>query len=360
MWDAPHWQRKLFPMSDLSEHINLQGSHRVRPESPTLEGAAAQAIEQAFRDLIETRYLYQKVSLDLRAMEAAVTSAVEDAAVRRAGYTGSEPVPDVEPATPARLKLLAAEIEKRPWQLTTRHMGDERGAAEIRRHARTGTQPLGTPIEKMNIVFYLPSVQLRCPSRCKAVTTFIALASSTGFVFDSPYPRKAGGEIEQIYTPIYRCEMCRETLYTLLVRRAGPRLHLCGFAPRREPFVPPDAPKGVAHILSEAEQAVAEGDIYAGFYHLRTMLEHHLKARLSIAVEWQVRGDELVAKHYATIPKDLGGVLPSLTLAWERLSECLHTRTGEVEEYQRQRDAICKHFQALDLLSPASPLPGGT
>jgi hypothetical protein len=90
------------------------------------------------------------------------------------------------------------------------------------------------------------------------------------------------------------------------------------------------------------------------------MLEHHLKARLSIAIELQVRGDELVAKHYATLPKDLGGVLPSLTLAWERLSECLHTRTGEVEEYQRQRDAICKHFRALDLLSPASPLPGGT
>src|ERR1700686_4578342 len=52
--------------------------------------------------------------------------------------------------------------------------------------------------------------------------------------------------------------------------------------PRREPFVPPDAAKGVAYILSDAQQAVAEGDIYAGFYHLRTMLEHHLKARLSI------------------------------------------------------------------------------
>jgi hypothetical protein len=87
------------------------------------------------------------------------------------------------------------------------------------------------------------------------------------------------------------------------------------------------------------------------------MLAHDLKARLSIPIEQQVRGDGLVAKHYATLTKDLGGVLPSLSLAWERLSECLHTRTGEVEEYQRQRDAICRHFQALDLLSPRSTLP---
>lgn len=344
-------------VSDLREHIGLQGSYVGRAESPTLEGAAAQAIEQAFRDLIENRYLYQKVRLDLRAMETAVTSAVETAAARRAGHTGSEPVPPVEPATPARLKALAAEIERRPWQLMTRHLSDDRGASEIRRHARAGTQPLGTPVDKMNILFYLPSVQLRCPNRCRGNTTFIALGSSAGFIFDSPYPREVGTEIEQIYTPIYRCEMCRETLYTLLVRRQGPRLHLCGFAPRREPFVAPDAPPGVAHILAEAEQAVAEGDVFAGFYHLRTMIEHHLKARLGIAIEQQIRGDELVAKHYATLAKEVGSVLPSLATAWERLSQCLHTRSGDADVYRAQRDAVCKHFQVLSLLSPLPVAP---
>jgi hypothetical protein len=48
VWDAPQWQRKFFPMSDFSEQIGLQSSYMVRPESPALEGAAAQAIEQAF------------------------------------------------------------------------------------------------------------------------------------------------------------------------------------------------------------------------------------------------------------------------------------------------------------------------
>jgi hypothetical protein len=345
-------------MSDLAEHIGLQGTYVSRPESPTLEGAAAEANEQAFRDLIENRYLYQKVRLDLRVMEKAVATAVEAAAIRRDGSADSGQSLPVEPATPARLKVLTAEIERRPWQLLTRHLSDDRTAADIRRHARVGTQPLGTPVEKMNILFYLPSVQLRCPNRCKGNTTFIALGSSTGFIFDSPYPRESGIDIEQIYTPIYRCEMCRETLYTLLVRRFGPRLHLCGFAPRREPFVAPQAPEGVAPILSDAEQAVAEGDIYAALYHLRTMMEHHLKARLSIPIEQQIRGDELVARHYATLPKELGSVLPSLTTAWERLSQCLHTRTGHVEDYQRERDAICNHFQALDLLSPAAPITG--
>ena len=226
--------------------------------------------------------------------------------------------------------------------------------------ARLGGQPLGTPADEMNLTFYLPAVQLRCPGRCKGNGTFIPLVSSSDSGFDSPYPRQGNTGTEQIFVPIYRCEMCRETIYTILVRRGGLRLHLCGFAPRREPSASKPAPEFLVPILSDADQAVAEGDTYAGFYHLRTMLEHYLKTRLGIAISQQIRRDELIAKHYKMLSPAVAGMLPSVTVAWERLSYWLHTRTGEAEDYQTQRDAICKHIEVLEILGDKAAVQSPT
>lgn len=150
--------------------------------------------------------------------------------------------------------------------------------------------------------------------------------------------------------PIYRCEMCRETIYSILIRRIGLRIHLCGFAPRREPIISQRIPKALNPILSDAEQAVSEGDTYAAFYHLRTLIEHYAKTRLDIAITKQIRGDELVEKYYETILPEVSSMLPSLTTAWDNLSRWLHTRTGEPSDYQNCRDEICKHIELVAAL----------
>jgi hypothetical protein len=343
-------------MSSSEENIALHGMMMSRPESPALEGAAAQAIEEAFRELIERRYLYQKITVDLAAMDVAVIEAIEKA-IERAQIEASEPslgranfVAEPAPATPARLKALREEVAERPWRLVTRHVGDNPRFAEIHRTARIGTQALGTAPDELNLRFYLPGVRMRCPGKCKGESTFVAMVSSSDSGFDSPYPRKGSAGIEQIFIPIYRCEMCRETLYTLLVRRVALRLHLCGFAPRREPLASKAVPELLLPILNDAEQAVAEGDRFAGFYHLRTLIEHYLKDRLGIPMAQQIRGDDLVATHYNSLRSELRSVLPSLNTSWERLSHWLHTRTGEDEDFQKQRDAICKHIELLALV----------
>jgi hypothetical protein len=55
-----------------------------------------------------------------------------------------------------------------------------------------------------------------------------------------------------------------------------------------------------------------------------------------------MRGDELIDKHYQSLAEGLVSRLPSVSVAWEKLSHWLHTRTGEAEDYEPQRDAICK------------------
>jgi hypothetical protein len=101
--------------SNYEEQIALQGTLISRPESPALEGAPAKAIEEAFQELIERRYLYQKLTVDLGRIDAAVKQAVDKAMMRasapRAGAVGgsiSEPIP----ASPERLAELRSEIEK--------------------------------------------------------------------------------------------------------------------------------------------------------------------------------------------------------------------------------------------------------
>jgi hypothetical protein len=76
-------------------------------------------------------------------------------------------------------------------------------------------------------------------------------------------------------------------------------------------------PEHLVPILNDSDQAVAEGDTFAGFYHLRTMLEHYLKIRLGIPIAQQIRGDELIAKHHETLLPAVTAMLPSLTTAWE-------------------------------------------
>ena len=311
------------------EELNIQHGLPCRPESPTLETTARKAIEAAMRELIQEKLLYQKITVNLDELESALT---------KAGVK----------TDPAKIAALQNEVSKRPWKLETHHMGDDPQHAEIYRYARVGGQAVGTPLEEMNLHFYAPSVQLLC-RQCKGQTTFIALQGSHERRLGYPFPRTIQRGAEHVYTMFYRCESCRELMHAALIRREGLRLHLCGFAPRREQVPERSVPKELEKILIDASNAVAEGDLFAGFYHLRTMLEYYLKLRMSIPLDLQVRGEDLVTKHYDSLPPDLRSTLPSLTTAYGALSKNLHSRTGEVADYHALLEIVCDHIEGVAL-----------
>ena len=337
--------------TDLDEQIALQRSYRSRRESPLLEAAAAKAIESGLRELIETRYLYQKMTVNLNPVDELLKPhlALPPMDPGKLTITAAKLVAWNQ-GLPDYLKSLRGEIEKRPWHLETRHMGDSSFNAEVHRAASVGTSPVGTPIEKMPIHFYLPAVQIMCGGACKRVTTFSAHVSSSRFSLDSLHPRIGSNGTEQIFQPVYRCEVCRTMIYSVLVHRIGLRLHLCGFAPRRESLTSRSVPQHLVAILSDAEQAIAENDVFAGFYHLRTLLEHYLKQRNGTPLSDQIRGEELISKHYATLPVQWRSVLPSISDAYTTLSENLHARKGEVEDFNRLRDRVCDHIDMLAMM----------
>lgn len=280
--------------------------------------------------LIRTKLLYQKVEVSLAGLPAELKN-------KSISF-------DAE-----HIAMLEKEATLRPWHLTTHHLGDDEMTRDVTKGARVGASPVGTPPEKMPLYFYSPAVHLFC-KRCKNETTFVALSCSDRFWFGSPLPRTSDRGTEQIFCIFYRCEACRHTLHVVLVRRMGMHLHLCGFAPRKEQKPLRKVPKEIAPILQDAVNAVSEGDLFAGFYHLRTMVEHYMKFSLSIASDFRIRGEDLLAQYNATLPQALRGSLPSLTEAFDTLSKFLHSRTGSTEDFNKLLHSVCDHIEAKLLL----------
>jgi hypothetical protein len=318
------------------DEITIQHGLPGRAESPALERTARLAVEKALSDLVSSKLLYQKVVIDLSHLEAELEA------------TRAK-------ASRELLTSLQQEVEVRPWELNTHHQGDNPLHRSIFAAARAGGQPVGTPIREMHIHFYAPAVQLQCPV-CKGDRTFVALQSSRQFNLEPPYPDKSErGLTEQVYTIYYRCEGCRKFIYATLIRREGLQLHLCGFAPRRSRRDARQVPKALRPILNDATDAVAEGDLYAGFYHLRTMIEHFAKIRLKKPLESRERGEDLLTAYYATLAPNIKSVLPSLTVSYEALSQNLHARIGSVDDFYTQLSAVCDHIEALASLSKYAP-----
>ena len=248
-----------------------------------------------------------------------------------------------------RKAIVMGEIVKRPWKIETHHYGDDPQDATIHLHARIGIQHPETAAHDRNLHFYVRSVQLYC-GRCKETTSFGAHVGSTDGGFGHPFTALAGEVREQVFLIFYRCEICRERIHSVLVFRKGLKLHLCGFAPRKEQKSTRKLPKELAPILHDAENAVAEGDLPAGFYHARTLLEHYLKHRQKIDLKDRIRGEDLIQRHYDNLAVGLRSTLPSLMTAFNSLSEHVHARTGETADFDRLLGTVCDHIESLALL----------
>jgi hypothetical protein len=345
------------------ETYAVVGGGPSRPESPALEIEAGRAIERAFRSLVEDKYLYQKQEVDLSEMEKPVADSVLKAAIRRGAprMDGSGPFgPEPQKVTPERFKELCREVAARPWILGTRHVGDSENERLITHHSRGYMGPLETPVPEMNLGFLLPSVQLQCLGSCKSEKTFMALVTSKGNPYSQPWGLIKSSETEQLFFPIFRCVGCSKFAYTMLVKRKGLKLHLCGMSPRRPAKPTGYLPEALAPIYSDAEQSIAEGDIFAAIYHLRTLIEHYVKGRLGLAPKEKRNGDDLIAQYNSTIVEGLRGTLPSLLSSWQTLSEALHAREGKPEDYTKHRDAVCKHIQVVATLGDEALVPSST
>lgn len=340
------------------EEIGIQGVLPGREESPTMERTTRLQIEAAFRLLVETKTLYQNVEIDVQPVEKELESIGElikkhyETERFKGGVTQKQidkiRIESAEMWAKRKAAVLA-EVPHRPWRLKTLHISDDQKEQSVIVMASQGlSQPLETPLLDREICFIAPSAQLYC-GKCKREASFEALhASSTRPGLGNPFPRLSGGKREQLYLIYYRCVMCRDQIHGVLVRRRGCKLTLCGFAPRKQQQATRKLKKNLVAILENANDAVAEGDLYAGFYHARTLLEHYLRDRQGLQPSERIRGEQLIDNHYANLSPKFKDALPSLQSVFADLSDRLHARSGSKHEFDSLIDKLCGHIEMVE------------
>lgn len=299
-----------------------------RLQSPKLEYYVQDEINRSLAELLTKRGLYQQVEVQLPKLESfSKTNREYD---RPPWYTVLD---------------LTKEFRDRPWMPVSRHLSDDDRMAVVAKTARSAGQPIGTPDNELHLKFYLPSVEYHC-EKCKKVTFSSSLAGSFADGRDTSFPRPHAQGTQQFYVLIYRCDVCRWFVNVFLVSRTGFKLQLCGRTERIKPLVPGNIPKEFGRIVEDAISAEQEGDTYAGFYHLRTFVEHYMKKCVELSMDVQITGDELSERYKKTLDARLTAEFPSLGPLFSELSVFLHARKGERTDFDRILTAIDDHFAA--------------
>lgn len=168
-----------------------------------------------------------------------------------------------------------------------------------------------------------------------------------------PYPR-LDTETEQVYSLYYRCAVCRYSVVVFQVTRRGFKFQLTGRSVPFRPEIANEWPKAVKPIVADAYSAAAENDLPAAYYHLRTAIEHYMKAEVKIPTTQKVDGTELCEKYNATLDSRLKSGFPAMSTIYTELSSGLHTREVSTEGFERLCRDLIGHFKGKELFAQYS------
>lgn len=297
----------------------LIGTRMGRPESPSIELAMQEEICVAMLNLLSTKGLYQNVRVDSSACAKHPESETE----------------------------LRREFSKRPWEPVSLGHADSLADRGISFHAGLGGEALGTPPDEMRLNFPLPDIETWC-NECGKPTAHASTFASRNSAFGKQFPI-LGEQTIQVFIPYYICSLCRRQILVFLIKRKGYTMQLCGRSERLHFDTPRVIPKQHRQIFEDALSAVAENDIAAGFYHLRTFAEHYMKDCLGIDEGKQIRGDDLCDKYKDGLDPRMSRGMPSLSAVYETCSVHMHARTGTPEDFAKECIALTGHLEAKAL-----------
>lgn len=306
----------------MDDYDQILGSHIVRNQSPDVEYAAQEQFATAFRELLETRGMYQNITIS--------ESFLESFGDEKYSYD-----------------KLITEFRKRPVYPCSRGEGNDPNMREF--SGRHGCGPLGTPHDEMSLNFYLSNIHAEC-AKCKKETTFLSMVCSGQPYRGSPYPIIAVNT-EQVFHLFYRCGNCRDQYLAFLILRRGLKLQLVGRSLPFRPALADEWPKPVREIVQDANAAASENDLPAAYYHLRTAIEFLIKSELGIDVTEKLDGNELCDRYNATLDDRLKQSFPSLSVIYSTLSAGLHSRNVSTGEFDKQLEDILNHLRAKMLFS---------
>lgn len=306
-------------------NFEIQETYINRPQSPEAEHIMGKSIHDVLKTLFSEGYLYQNRTIDLTGVLAKADS----------NFSNED---------------LTDEFTHRPWIPHSQNRGFTTFERDFTR--LKPSDALEAPLREMHLMFLIPTVETWC-WRCKGQE----LHDSIPHLAMSPYHINP----EAIEEPLghqtilfnFQCQKCKSAPVTFMVRRELLKIQLCGRSKPYFPIVPREIPKSLRAIYCDAAAAASCGDISGGFYHLRTLLEHHMKAVSGIAVKQQIEGSDLCQSYNKSLDP-IVAERASLTKLFGQCSAKLHERTGGRDEFKAALNLIESHFRLIENLEALS------
>jgi hypothetical protein len=274
--------------------------------------ACSEAVVEAMKLLLQTKHLYQSVSVNFAAIRARAKSLTEVSRHR---------IFDAVTKDGSTIRWLPEDIPVRD-QIARAALRDASG----------------------EICWRMPHIKTYCGT-CKRLEPFngqqvIELTQEDGSAF------------KQVFGMVYQCQSCKGMPEVFLVRRQGNKITLCGRSPMEHVTVPDAIPAPIARFYSGATVAFQSGETLAALFLLRTACEQWVRR---FAEKPDDRVDAAIESYMASIPEGLRDSMPSMRDIYGTLSDAVHTANESVEVFEAHAQAVTKHFdirRAHDLVDP--------
>jgi hypothetical protein len=282
-----------------------------------LDGEVGTSIHNSLKALLEESYLY-------RNREVAIGGIVDEAIATAEDGVSRE-----------RLRTDLESMVNGSWDPKEHHIfGNHSPVRDMPRSRRS-----------RQISFNLPTIETWCDTCGKEVHG----PAGCQVIFDQSMADEYDPG-KQIYAFSYQCHKCKAAPLVFLVRRNRLKLQLTG---RSSPFfgpVPSEIPKPLRSIYRDALASVACGDVSAGIYHLRTLVEHQMKSSCGLELGARIDGVELCEKYNASIDPVVSQ-RASLTSVFNSMSAKLHGRDGIDADFEQALQLITNHFGLVATLA---------
>jgi hypothetical protein len=146
----------------------------------------------------------------------------------------------------------------------------------------------------------------------------------------------------QLFLLIYQCQRCIGAPKSFFVRRQGWQLSLEGRSPIEHIEVPGYIPKAEQSFFRDAIIAFNTGKTLGALFYLRTFIEQFARRQTGIADRRP--GDEILEAYSKSLPEEHRDHMPSLRKWYEALSEALHAAKEDEKLFEEARAEIEKHF----------------
>lgn len=264
------------------------------------------SISSSIKNLLETKHLYQSVSLDFNDILAKIIQLVPD---------------------------------KTSQAIINGHVKPRINAAWIPAEVAKGSS------FSDEFIFKAPDVKLFC-SKCNRIEAFNMASTEVLPYFGRHYSYLENGKPIQLFSFSFVCQSCKGVPEVFLVRREGFKLILSGRTPIERVEVPTVIPKNIRKYYSDAIVAHQSGQTLAGNFLFRCLIEQWV---ISLAAAQPDSADKAIDEYMSGLPKDFNSRFPSLRTLYGELSVDIHRAVGSSDLHEKAQSQIVEHFEARRL-----------